>query len=67
MVTVPVPGPIALDAFAAEVANLSAVLATVTETEFDRPTRWWSWRCADWTSPTGSTVHRGHTTARSRW
>src|SRR5215475_5687271 len=45
MVPVPVPEPTALDAFAAEAANLSAVLATVTEPEFDRPTR-----CLPWTA-----------------
>jgi hypothetical protein len=40
---VPVPEPTALDAFAAGAANLSAVLATVTETEFDRPIRRVPW------------------------
>jgi uncharacterized protein (TIGR03083 family) len=40
----PVPDPTPLAAFAAEAANLSAALATLTEAEFDRPTR-----CTPWT------------------
>jgi uncharacterized protein (TIGR03083 family) len=39
------PGPTPLAAFAAEAASQSAVLATLTEAEFDRPTR-----CAPWTT-----------------
>jgi uncharacterized protein (TIGR03083 family) len=41
----PAPGPTPLAAFAAEAASQSAVLATLTEAEFDRPTR-----CAPWTA-----------------
>jgi uncharacterized protein (TIGR03083 family) len=41
---VPASGPTPLAAFAAEAASLSEALVTVTEAEFDRPTR-----CASWT------------------
>jgi uncharacterized protein (TIGR03083 family) len=40
----PVPAATPLVAFAAEAANLSAALETVTEAEYDRPTR-----CTPWT------------------